>query len=158
MDHFQGGIVFWVEINASPPFLVTWDAISHSKSHTPNNRYGFSLLICVQILEWYDFEMEEILPIFLAGITHNLYPFDQGLLYPFFRKKYFIWFNSVSGIGLIYVYISLWCFVWLADGWCWFAVREKYCWLASGWCWFGVREKHCCWLLTERKGTIVMST
>jgi len=76
----------------------------------------------------------------------------------FSEKKYFIWFNSVSGIGLIYVYISLWCSVWLAGGWCWFAVREKYCWLADGWCWFGVREKHCCWLLTERKGTIVMST
>jgi hypothetical protein len=26
-------------------------------------------------------------------------------------------------------------FVWLvADGWCWFVLREKYCWLvASGW-------------------------
>jgi len=36
----------------------------------------------------------------------------------FSEKKYFIWFNSVSGIGLIYVYISLWCSVWLAGGWC----------------------------------------
>jgi hypothetical protein len=34
-------------------------------------------------------------------------------------------------------------FVWLvADGWCWFVLREKYCWLvASGW--FVLREKYC---------------
>jgi hypothetical protein len=32
-------------------------------------------------------------------------------------------------------------FVWLvANGWCWFVLREKYCWLvASGW--FVLREK-----------------
>ena len=35
-------------------------------------------------------------------------------------------------------------------GWCWFAVRQKYCWLAGGWCWFDVREKHCCWLPAEQ--------
>jgi hypothetical protein len=35
-------------------------------------------------------------------------------------------------------------FGWLvADGWCWFVLREKYCWLvADGW--FVLREKYCC--------------
>jgi hypothetical protein len=40
-------------------------------------------------------------------------------------------------------------FVWLvADGWCWFVLREKYCWLiADGW--FVLREKYC-WLVTDK--------
>jgi hypothetical protein len=40
-------------------------------------------------------------------------------------------------------------FGWLvADGWCWFVVREEYCWLvADGW--FVVREKHC-WLVADK--------
>jgi hypothetical protein len=39
-------------------------------------------------------------------------------------------------------------FVWLvADGWCWFVLREKYCWLvADGW--FVLREKYC-WLVAD---------
>jgi hypothetical protein len=37
-------------------------------------------------------------------------------------------------------------FGWLvADGWCWFVLREEYCWLvAAGW--FVLREKYC-WLV-----------
>jgi hypothetical protein len=32
-------------------------------------------------------------------------------------------------------------FVWLvADVWCWFVLREKYCWLIAGG-WFVLREK-----------------
>jgi hypothetical protein len=40
-------------------------------------------------------------------------------------------------------------FVWLvADGWCWFVLREKYCWLiACGW--FILREKYC-WLVADK--------
>jgi hypothetical protein len=40
-------------------------------------------------------------------------------------------------------------FVWLvADGWCWFVLREKYYWLvASGW--FVLREKYC-WLVPDK--------
>jgi hypothetical protein len=40
-------------------------------------------------------------------------------------------------------------FGWLvADGWCWFLLREEYCWLvASGW--FVVREKYC-WLVADK--------
>jgi hypothetical protein len=40
-------------------------------------------------------------------------------------------------------------FVWLvADGWCWFVLREKYCWLvADGW--FVPREKYC-WLVAAK--------
>jgi hypothetical protein len=40
-------------------------------------------------------------------------------------------------------------FGWLvADGWCWFVLREEYCWLvASGW--FDVREKYC-WLVVDK--------
>jgi hypothetical protein len=45
------------------------------------------------------------------------------------------------------VAISL--FVWLvADGWCWFVLREKYCWLVAGG-WFVVREKYC-WLVADK--------
>jgi hypothetical protein len=40
-------------------------------------------------------------------------------------------------------------FVWLvADGWCWFVLREKYCWLVAGG-WFVVREKYC-WLVVDK--------
>jgi hypothetical protein len=40
-------------------------------------------------------------------------------------------------------------FVWLvADGWCWFILREKYCWLVAGG-WFVVREKYC-WLVADK--------
>jgi hypothetical protein len=40
-------------------------------------------------------------------------------------------------------------FGWLvADGWCWFVLREEYCWLvADGW--FVLREK-CCWLVADK--------
>jgi hypothetical protein len=36
----------------------------------------------------------------------------------------------------------------VADGWCWFAVREKYCWLVAGG-WFVLREKYC-WLAADK--------
>jgi hypothetical protein len=40
-------------------------------------------------------------------------------------------------------------FVWLvADGWCWFLLREKYYWLVAG-SWFVVREKYC-WLVADK--------
>jgi hypothetical protein len=36
----------------------------------------------------------------------------------------------------------------VADGWCWFVLREEYCWLvASGW--FVLREKYC-WLVADK--------
>jgi hypothetical protein len=36
----------------------------------------------------------------------------------------------------------------VADGWCWFVLREEYCWLvADGW--FIVREKYC-WLVADK--------
>jgi hypothetical protein len=41
-------------------------------------------------------------------------------------------------------------FGWLvADGWCWFVLREKYCWLvaAGG---FILREKYC-WLVADKQ-------
>jgi len=34
----------------------------------------------------------------------------------------------------------------VADGCCWFVIREQYCWLAGGWCWFSMREQYC-WLV-----------
>jgi hypothetical protein len=38
-------------------------------------------------------------------------------------------------------------FVWLvADGWCWFVLREKYWWLVVGG-WFGLRESW--WLISQ---------
>jgi hypothetical protein len=40
-------------------------------------------------------------------------------------------------------------FGWLvADGWCWFVLREEYCWLVAGG-WFDVREKYC-WLVADK--------
>jgi hypothetical protein len=36
----------------------------------------------------------------------------------------------------------------VADDWCWFVVREKYCWLVAGG-WFVVREKYC-WLVADK--------
>jgi hypothetical protein len=40
-------------------------------------------------------------------------------------------------------------FVWLvADGWCWFVLREKYCWLVDDG-WFVLREKYC-WLVADK--------
>jgi hypothetical protein len=40
-------------------------------------------------------------------------------------------------------------FVWLvADGRCWFVLREKYCWLVAGG-WFVLREKYC-WLVADK--------
>jgi hypothetical protein len=40
-------------------------------------------------------------------------------------------------------------FGWLvADGWCWFVLREEYCWLVAG-SWFVVREKYR-WLVADK--------
>jgi hypothetical protein len=36
----------------------------------------------------------------------------------------------------------------VADGWCWFVLREEYCWLVvGGWC--VMREKYC-WLVADK--------
>jgi hypothetical protein len=48
---------------------------------------------------------------------------------------------------LILLTISL--FGWLvADGWCWFVLREQYCWLVAGG-WFVLRGKYC-WLVADK--------
>jgi hypothetical protein len=51
--------------------------------------------------------------------------------------------------ALFQIHNEIWLFVWLvADGRCWFVLREKYCWLvACGW--FGLREKYC-WLVADK--------
>jgi hypothetical protein len=36
----------------------------------------------------------------------------------------------------------------VADGWCWFVLREEHCWLIAGG-WFVVREKYC-WLVADK--------
>jgi hypothetical protein len=36
----------------------------------------------------------------------------------------------------------------VADGWCWFVMREEYCWLVAGG-WFVLREKYC-WLVADK--------
>jgi hypothetical protein len=44
----------------------------------------------------------------------------------------------------------------VADGWCWFVLREEYCWLvADGW--FVLREKYCWLLVAGFFETIVVS-
>jgi hypothetical protein len=41
-------------------------------------------------------------------------------------------------------------FGWLvADGWCWFVLKEEYCWLVAGG-WFVLREKYC-WLVADKR-------
>jgi hypothetical protein len=41
-------------------------------------------------------------------------------------------------------------FGWLvADGWCWFVLREEYCWLVAAGGWFILREKYC-WLVADK--------
>jgi hypothetical protein len=46
-------------------------------------------------------------------------------------------------------------FVWLvADGWCWFVLREKYYWLVAGG-WFVLREKYC-WLVADKPSELLM--
>jgi hypothetical protein len=33
-------------------------------------------------------------------------------------------------------------FGWLmADGWCWFVLREEYCWLVAAGCWWLIRSE-----------------
>jgi hypothetical protein len=55
---------------------------------------------------------------------------------------------EVHGDGIFFLRdISL--FGWLvADVWCWFVLREKYCWLVVGG-WFVLREKYC-WLVADK--------
>jgi hypothetical protein len=36
----------------------------------------------------------------------------------------------------------------VADGWCWFVLKEKYCWLVAD-DWFVLREKYC-WLVADK--------
>jgi hypothetical protein len=36
----------------------------------------------------------------------------------------------------------------VADGWCWFVLREEYCWLVAGG-WFVLRKKYC-WLVADK--------
>jgi hypothetical protein len=44
---------------------------------------------------------------------------------------------------------SISLFGWLvADGWCWFVLREKYCCLVAGG-WFVLREKYC-WMVADK--------
>jgi hypothetical protein len=52
-------------------------------------------------------------------------------------------------IGAKFSQTLLSLFGWLvADGWCWFLLREEYCWLVAGG-WFAVREKYC-WLVANK--------
>jgi hypothetical protein len=43
----------------------------------------------------------------------------------------------------------------VADGWCWFVLREKYCWLVAGGL-FVLREKYC-WLVADKPSEQVVS-
>jgi hypothetical protein len=43
----------------------------------------------------------------------------------------------------------------VADGWCGFVLREKYCWLIAGG-WFVLREKYC-WLVADKPNEQPMS-
>jgi hypothetical protein len=43
----------------------------------------------------------------------------------------------------------------VADGWCLFVLRERYCWLVAGG-WFVLREKYC-WLLVDKPSELDVS-
>jgi hypothetical protein len=44
----------------------------------------------------------------------------------------------------------------VADGWCWFVLREEYCWLVAGG-WFVLREKYC-WLVADKpSGRLILA-
>jgi hypothetical protein len=46
-------------------------------------------------------------------------------------------------------------FGWLvADGWCWFVLREEYCWQVAGG-WFVLREKYC-WLTADKPSELAV--
>jgi hypothetical protein len=46
----------------------------------------------------------------------------------------------VGSVGWIQEAYSL--FGWLvADGWCWFVLREEYCWLVAAGCWWLIRSE-----------------
>jgi hypothetical protein len=71
--------------------------------------------------------------------------FDLMCLWPKERRSDL---RCVETKGSIYRGIPS-LFVWLvADGWCWFVLREKYCWLVAGG-WFLLREKYC-WLVADK--------
>jgi hypothetical protein len=76
----------------------------------------------------------------------NIDNFSLVAVFRLFLYNFFIImsFNFVHGLYvLINVIISVSLFVWLvADGWCWFVLREKYWWLVAGG-WFVLREKYC---------------
>jgi hypothetical protein len=44
----------------------------------------------------------------------------------------------------------------VADGWCWFVLREEYCWLVAGG-WFVLREKYC-WLVADKPSEQAVTT
>jgi hypothetical protein len=48
-------------------------------------------------------------------------------------------------------------FVWLvADGWCWFVLREKYCWLVAGG-WFVLEKSTVGWWLINQANRALMT-
>jgi hypothetical protein len=61
----------------------------------------------------------------------------------------FVWLVADGWCWFVLREKSYGLFVWLvADGWCWFVLREKYCWLVAGG-WFVLREKYC-WLVADK--------
>jgi hypothetical protein len=56
-----------------------------------------------------------------------------------------------------HAYIHLRLFVWLvADGWCWFVLREKYCWLVAGG-WFVLEKSTVGWWLINQANRALMT-
>jgi hypothetical protein len=69
-------------------------------------------------------------------------------------KPYFGDFDPTKSFavgGGSMAWVDLWNGIigWMvADGWCWFVLREEYCWLVAGG-WFVMREKYC-WLVAGK--------
>jgi hypothetical protein len=64
-------------------------------------------------------------------------------------KPFTIGHQAVLWVVLTFLFTVYSLFGWLvADGWCWFLLREEYCWLVAGG-WFVLREKYC-WLVADK--------
>jgi hypothetical protein len=50
--------------------------------------------------------------------------------------------NRLISLGRLYPLVDIRLFGRLvADGWCWFVLREEYCWLVAAGCWWLVRSE-----------------
>jgi hypothetical protein len=104
------------------------------------------------IVDWYEWWPSE------CGTHHSYDPVDWLLVHKHLdRSDFFLHMSTQSNKVWPFKYFSANLFVWLvADGWCWFVLREKYCWMVAGG-WFVLREKYC-WLVADKPSEHIYNT